>query len=174
VPSITTYTCPALLVSRSAVRSFGDRAASRPTVSVTYRQAVVVPIPNPAASPAKVSPLRRQASTSSACWPQVSLRQHEPILRRWRRMTPAVSVRVWRDNGSAAGQKSMEAPRQKTSILINRVIHQGRPLLLLGAEGEGGAGTGRPAGRAERAGDRDDQASQREEDDLPGGVHRDQ
>ena len=41
------------------MRSFGARAASSATVSFTYLQAVVVPTPNPAASSANVSPLRR-------------------------------------------------------------------------------------------------------------------
>jgi hypothetical protein len=47
------------------------------------------PTPNPAASSAKVSPLRRWASTSRACRPGFSLRQHEPICLRWHRMTLA-------------------------------------------------------------------------------------
>jgi hypothetical protein len=41
------------------VRSFGARAASSSTVSFTYLKAVVVPTPNPTASSANVSPLRR-------------------------------------------------------------------------------------------------------------------
>jgi hypothetical protein len=43
--------------ARSAVSSFGLRAASSATVSWTYRQAVAAPMLNPAASAAKVSPL---------------------------------------------------------------------------------------------------------------------
>ena len=45
---------------------------------------------------------------------------------------------------------------------------------LFGAEREGGAGAGSPAGRAERAGDRDQQAGQGEHDELPWLVHRQQ
>ena len=56
---MTRYACPALLAARSAWRSFGDRAASGAVVSVTYLQAVAVLMPNPAASSANVSPLRR-------------------------------------------------------------------------------------------------------------------
>ena len=52
------WACPARLACASAARSLGERAASSPTVSVTYRQAVAVPIPNPAARSANVSPLR--------------------------------------------------------------------------------------------------------------------
>ena len=59
VPSTTTYACPAFFASRTAVRSFGARPASRATVSFTYRQAVEIPTSNPAASSANVSPLRR-------------------------------------------------------------------------------------------------------------------
>ena len=61
------------------MRSFGARAASRATVSCTYLQAVVVPTSNPAARSANVSPLRRCARTSRACWPGFSFRQHDPI-----------------------------------------------------------------------------------------------
>jgi hypothetical protein len=43
----------------SAWRSYGERAASKATVSVTYRPAVAVPTPDRAASSAYVSPLRR-------------------------------------------------------------------------------------------------------------------
>ena len=43
---------------------------------------------------------------------------------------------------------------------------------LLGAQGGGGAGAGRPGGRGQRAGRRDDQAGQREQDELPGDVRR--
>jgi hypothetical protein len=50
---------PRLAAAASARRSLGDRAASKAMVSVTYGQAVAVPMPNPAASSAKVSPLRR-------------------------------------------------------------------------------------------------------------------
>jgi len=46
VPSITTNACPAFLAACSAGASLGARAASRRTVSVTYRQAVAVPTPN--------------------------------------------------------------------------------------------------------------------------------
>jgi hypothetical protein len=49
------------------LRSFGARAARSSTVSFTYRQAVAVLTPNPAAISANVSPLRRQARTSRAC-----------------------------------------------------------------------------------------------------------
>ena len=45
--------------SRAALRSFGARAASSATVSSTYRQAVAVPTPNPAAVCASVSPFLR-------------------------------------------------------------------------------------------------------------------
>src|SRR5271154_4944394 len=45
---------------------------------------------------------------------------------------------------------------------------------LFGAECDGGAGAGSPAGRAERAGDRDQQAGQGEQDELPRLVHRQQ
>jgi hypothetical protein len=41
------------------------------------------------------------------------LRQVELICLRWRRMIPAVQVRAWRDNGSAAGQESVEAWRAR-------------------------------------------------------------
>ena len=44
---------------------------------------------------------------------------------------------------------------------------------LGGPKREGGAGAARPAGRAERARDGDDQASQGKQDGPPGGVHRD-
>jgi hypothetical protein len=44
---------------RAALRSFGARAASSATVSFTYRHAVAVLTPNPAASSVNVSPLRR-------------------------------------------------------------------------------------------------------------------
>ncbi len=77
VPSSTTNAW--FFAARSAPRNFGARAASRATVSVTYLQAVAVLTPNPAASSANVSPLRRCARTSSACWPALHLRQHEPI-----------------------------------------------------------------------------------------------
>jgi hypothetical protein len=79
VPSITTNACPAFFTAASAGRSFGARAASRRTVSVAYRQAVAVLMPNPAASSANVSPLRRCARASSACCPGLHLRQQEPI-----------------------------------------------------------------------------------------------
>src|SRR5258708_31702703 len=59
--------------------SYGDRADSSATVSVTYLQAVAVPMPNPAASSANVSPLRRYGRTSRACCPGPSLRHGEPI-----------------------------------------------------------------------------------------------
>jgi len=49
-----------------------------------------------------------------------------------------------------------------------------RPGPLFGAECEGGAGAGSPAGRAECAGDRDQQAGQGEQDKLPRLVHRQQ
>jgi hypothetical protein len=52
-------TVQGFFASRTARRSFGARAASKATVSPTYRQAVVMPTPDPAASPANVSPLRR-------------------------------------------------------------------------------------------------------------------
>jgi len=85
VPSITTNACPAFFAARSAGASRGERAAISRTVSVTYRQAVAVPTPNPAASWARVSPLRRCARTSRACRPGFSLRQHDPIAARCRR-----------------------------------------------------------------------------------------
>ena len=49
------------MASRRTWRSFGARAAGSAVVWVTYRQAVAVavPMPNPAASSANVSPLRR-------------------------------------------------------------------------------------------------------------------
>jgi hypothetical protein len=43
VPSTITNAWPALLAPRTAVRSFGARAANRGTTSSTYLQAVVVP-----------------------------------------------------------------------------------------------------------------------------------
>lgn len=58
----------------SAASSLGARAASKATASCTYRQAVVVPASNPAASPAKVSAVRRCTRASRACCPQLSLR----------------------------------------------------------------------------------------------------
>ncbi len=47
VPSRTTYACPVFFASRTALRSFGARADGSATVSVTYRQAVEVPTPEP-------------------------------------------------------------------------------------------------------------------------------
>ena len=61
---MTTNACPACFAAASAAPSFGERAASKATVWVAYRQAVAVPTPNPAASSAKVSPLRRRTRTS--------------------------------------------------------------------------------------------------------------
>ena len=69
-----------------ALPSFGARAASRATTSSTYRQAVVVLTPNPAAISANVSPLRRQASTRRACCPGASSRLRDPIALRRARM----------------------------------------------------------------------------------------
>jgi hypothetical protein len=109
VPSKTANGYPAFFASRTASRSFGARAASSATVSVTYRHAVAVPTPNPAATYANGSPLRRwtrtrtKTRTRRACWPGFSLRHSEPIAARYRgRISPAVTVRVWRDNGNAA------------------------------------------------------------------------
>src|SRR5690348_2845632 len=59
VPSSTTNARLAFFAAPSAASSLGARAASKATVSCTYRQAVVVPTPKPAARPAKVSPLLR-------------------------------------------------------------------------------------------------------------------
>src|SRR5579862_1705016 len=42
---------------------------------------------------------------------------------------------------------------------------------LFGAEGEDGTRAGRPAGRAERAGDRDDEPGEGEHEELPRLVH---
>ena len=78
----------------AALRSLGARAASSATVSFTYRQAVAVPTPNPAARLANVSPLRRQARTRRACCPGFSFRHSEPVEIRWRRMIPAAKFRV--------------------------------------------------------------------------------
>ena len=61
---------------RAQVRSWA--LPGRATASVTYRQAVAVPTPNPAG----VSPLRRWTRTSKAYCPGFSLRQHDPILAR--------------------------------------------------------------------------------------------
>ena len=58
VPNSTTSAWPARAAGRSAACSLGARAASRSTVSSTYRRAVDVEMPNPAASSAKVSALR--------------------------------------------------------------------------------------------------------------------
>jgi hypothetical protein len=88
-------------------------------------QAAAMPALNPAASSANVSPLRRCAGTSRACWPGFSFRQHDPIRARCRRMTPGDINRVWRDNGSAARYNSMEAPGSGACL--------GRPLHLPGA-----------------------------------------
>jgi hypothetical protein len=66
VPSIATNACPARPAAVSAASSFGARAASKATAPWTYRQAVVVPAPNPAAGAAKASPVRRCTKTSSA------------------------------------------------------------------------------------------------------------
>ena len=63
----------------------------------------------PGASSANVSPLRRYASTSRACCPAPSLRQHEPICARWRRMTPAVYVRVCDPFAAAAASPALAA-----------------------------------------------------------------
>jgi hypothetical protein len=56
----------------SAWPSFGERAASRLTVSVTYHQAVAVPTPNPAAGSSNVSPLRRRPGPVAACVQQIA------------------------------------------------------------------------------------------------------
>ena len=64
VLSRTAKGSPAFFVPGTALRSLGARAASRATVSVTYDQAVAVPTPNPAATSANGSPLRRCARTS--------------------------------------------------------------------------------------------------------------
>jgi hypothetical protein len=50
---------PGLHRLRQRAVQLRERAASKATVSVTYRQAVAVPTPNPAASSANVSPLCR-------------------------------------------------------------------------------------------------------------------
>jgi hypothetical protein len=44
VPSKITNGSPAFFAARTACRSFGARAASRATVSMTYRQAVARPL----------------------------------------------------------------------------------------------------------------------------------
>ena len=61
---------------------FGARAASSSTVSRTYRHAVVVPAPNPAASSANVPPLHRQVTTRSACRAGSGFRRRDPNVRR--------------------------------------------------------------------------------------------
>jgi hypothetical protein len=55
---------------------------------------VAAPTPNPAATLANVSPLRRQARTRKACCPGFSFRRSEPIQIRWRRIIPAAKFRV--------------------------------------------------------------------------------
>ena len=75
MPSSTTYAYPARTASRTALRSFGARAASSSTVSPTYRQAVVVPIPNPAASSANVSPNKQVSLDHQGLPAGVQLRQ---------------------------------------------------------------------------------------------------
>ena len=71
--------CPARLACASAARRLGARAASSPHRLCQYRPAVAVPIPNPAARSANVSPLRREAGTSSACWAGFRFRPGDPI-----------------------------------------------------------------------------------------------
>jgi hypothetical protein len=56
---MTTNASLFFFAARSAARSFGARADSSATVSLTYRQAVAVLTANPAARSANVSPLRR-------------------------------------------------------------------------------------------------------------------
>ena len=40
-------------------------------------------------------------------------------------MIPAVQVRLWRDNGRAAGKKAPEAPWRTMRILVDRLTCQG-------------------------------------------------
>jgi hypothetical protein len=89
VPSGTAQASPVFLASRTALRSFGARAASSAAVWFTCLRAVAVPAPDPAASPANVSPLRRQAKTSRACCPGFSFRRADPVEARQRRTIPA-------------------------------------------------------------------------------------
>jgi hypothetical protein len=68
---------------------FGERAASLPTVSVTYLQAVVVPIPSPRRQLGERLALAQVGQHQQHLLGGVSLRQAEPICPRWRRMIPA-------------------------------------------------------------------------------------
>jgi hypothetical protein len=78
-------------------------AASSPGASLTYRQAVAVPMPNPAATCANVSPFVRCTSTSSACRPASSFCHTDPIAFRCGRTILAVKFSVFFDNGSGHG-----------------------------------------------------------------------
>jgi hypothetical protein len=70
---------PGLTAAASAWPSFGERAASRLTVWVTYRQAVAVPTPEPGGQLGERLALAQVGQHSSACRPGLSLRQAEPI-----------------------------------------------------------------------------------------------
>ena len=85
---------PGLPGGPDRVAELGSAAASRATVSVTYRHAVAVSTANPAATCANGSPLRRCTKTSNACWPGFSFRYRDPIEARCQRMIPAVKERV--------------------------------------------------------------------------------
>jgi hypothetical protein len=74
-----------------------------------------VDTPNPAATSANDSHLRKYTSTINACRPQSRRRHGELIAWRWARMSPDTKVRVWRDNGSA----SLVEQHAKPSVLGN-------------------------------------------------------
>ena len=104
---------------------------------------------------------------------------------RWPSATPAAITRpaVFQCQCSAALRERLPAltePRAPGAEVVPpcaagfRAGRAAPPGPLFGAECEGGAGAGSPAGRAERAGDRDQQAGQGEQDELPRLVHRQQ
>ena len=108
VPSRTANGNPAFFViPHCAFRSFGARATSSATVSVTYRHAVVaVPTPNPPRDleRERLSLAQVDQHQQGLLPPRVQLPPQRPDCRpvAAHGISPAVKVRVWRDNGSAA------------------------------------------------------------------------
>jgi len=78
VPSRTTNACRAF-AAQSAVRSFGARAASRPTVSVTYLQAVAIPNPEPGRQIGERLAFAQVGQHQQRPPPGASLCRHDPI-----------------------------------------------------------------------------------------------
>jgi len=82
------------LARAGARRSFGERAASGATVSLTCRSAVAVPTPKPGRQLGEHLALAQVGEYRRACWEGLSVRQPDRIGARCRRASPAEWVRV--------------------------------------------------------------------------------